>query len=201
MLEFILLDHCVTTRKNTIYKLHTNYTDLRHYSSTQKSHKLIQLSFLSQSLVQEVGILLGCLAILDVSLPVQHPCWDLELQRLADNCHDFVHFISGEFSSALVQVNVALLANLWHSCSSGFWNRAMCNFKQVQIKRNKTIISVCCKARCWRFVGPYHGSRSVRTSPSGGHPRSCCTYLDKCNVYVRKSCEMLQFHWYSRRLK
>lgn len=76
-----------------------------------KAHPLHALNVLSQSLVQEVGILLGCLAILDVSLPVQHPCWDLELQRLADNCHDLVHFISGEFSSALVQVNVALLAN------------------------------------------------------------------------------------------
>ena len=78
----------------------------------RSSQNLIQISFLSQSLVQEVGILLGCLAILDVPLPVQHPSWDLELQWFADNCHDLVHFIGGEFSSTFVQVNVALLADL-----------------------------------------------------------------------------------------
>ena len=41
---------------------------------------------LSEGLIQEVGILLGRLAILDVTLPVQHPCWDLELQGFAYNC-------------------------------------------------------------------------------------------------------------------
>ena len=67
---------------------------------------------LSEGLIQEVGILLGHLAILDVTLPVQHPCWDLELQGFAYNCHNLVHLIGGELSRTLVQVNVALLAHL-----------------------------------------------------------------------------------------
>lgn len=76
-----------------------------------KADALHSLNVLSEGLIQEVGILLGRLAILDVTLPVQHPCWDLELQGFAYNCHNLVHLIGGELSRTLVQVNVALLAH------------------------------------------------------------------------------------------
>ena len=72
----------------------------------------VEPSILTQSLVQEVRVLLGGLAVLHVAISVEHPSWDLELQGLADHGHDLVHLISGELARALVQVNVALLAHL-----------------------------------------------------------------------------------------
>ena len=81
-------------------------------------------SVLSESLIQKVGILLCRLSLLVIALPVQHPCRDLELQRLADHCHNLVHLIRCELACALVQVNVALLAHLgsiWLANNSHFY--------------------------------------------------------------------------------
>merc|ERR1719181_857431 len=64
------------------------------------------LQILTQSLVQEVGIFLAGLPILDVTLPIQHPRWNLELQRIANHCYDLVDLISRQLSSPLVHVNV-----------------------------------------------------------------------------------------------
>eukprot|EP00419_Tripos_fusus_P042997 CAMPEP_0172790396 /NCGR_PEP_ID=MMETSP1074-20121228/207944_1 /TAXON_ID=2916 /ORGANISM="Ceratium fusus, Strain PA161109" /LENGTH=260 /DNA_ID=CAMNT_0013627445 /DNA_START=221 /DNA_END=1003 /DNA_ORIENTATION=+ len=49
--------------------------------------------------------------ILDVTLFVEHPCRNLELKWIADHCHDLVDLICCEFTSTLVEVNVALLTN------------------------------------------------------------------------------------------
>ena len=85
---------------------------LNTWVSRPDSHQCFQPGILTQSLVQEVGILLGGLAVLDVAVAVEHPRRDLELQGLADHCDDLVHLIGRELASALVQVNVALLAHL-----------------------------------------------------------------------------------------
>ena len=89
-----------------------NASALRRTTAPVRLSPCVEPSILTQSLVQEVRILLGGLAVLYVAISVEHPCWDLELQGLADHRHDLVHLISGELAGALVQVNVALLAHL-----------------------------------------------------------------------------------------
>lgn len=79
--------------------------------TTMKADALHTLNVLAQGLVQKVGVFLRSLAVLDVALPVQHPRRDLELKRFADHSHDLVHFISGQLSGALVQVDITLLAH------------------------------------------------------------------------------------------
>merc|ERR1719379_2634775 len=69
------------------------------------------LNVLSEALVEKVGILLARLSILNVTLPVQHPGWDFELQRVADHGYDLVDLIGGELPCALVQIDVAFFAN------------------------------------------------------------------------------------------
>ena len=63
--------------------------------TTVEAHTLHALNVLTESLIQEISILLGGLAILVVTVPVQHPGRDLELQRVAHHSHDLVH-LSGQ---------------------------------------------------------------------------------------------------------
>merc|ERR1719440_1537225 len=78
----------------------TTHTDAPVVTKTTvEANTLHTLNVLTESLIQEVGIFLGSLAVLVVTVPVQHPGRDLELQRVAHHSHE------------LVQVDVALLAN------------------------------------------------------------------------------------------
>eukprot|EP00446_Apocalathium_sp_SHHI-4_P043919 CAMPEP_0177333910 /NCGR_PEP_ID=MMETSP0368-20130122/22441_1 /TAXON_ID=447022 ORGANISM="Scrippsiella hangoei-like, Strain SHHI-4" /NCGR_SAMPLE_ID=MMETSP0368 /ASSEMBLY_ACC=CAM_ASM_000363 /LENGTH=123 /DNA_ID=CAMNT_0018794601 /DNA_START=42 /DNA_END=410 /DNA_ORIENTATION=+ len=76
-----------------------------------EAHALHALQVLAEGLIEEVGVLLGGLAVLDVALTIQHPGRNLELHGVADNCHNLVHLVRRELARALVQVDVALLAD------------------------------------------------------------------------------------------
>jgi hypothetical protein len=61
--------------------------------------------------VDLVGGDLRGLAILEVLPPVEHPSGDLVLVGVLHNVHKIVHLLLGELTSALVHVNVSLLAD------------------------------------------------------------------------------------------
>merc|ERR1719454_2560101 len=79
--------------------------------STMQAASLHPLKIFTQRLIQEVCVLLASFPIFHVTLFVQHPRRNLELERIADHCHDFVDLVRREFSGSLVQVDVAFLAN------------------------------------------------------------------------------------------
>merc|ERR1719436_47320 len=53
-----------------------------------ETNTLHALEIFAQTLIQKIRVLLRCFAVLDVSLTIQHPGWDLELQRVAYDCHN-----------------------------------------------------------------------------------------------------------------
>merc|ERR1719198_1942919 len=77
--------------------------------TTMQLHFLHSLNVLTKALVQEVGILLACLAILDITLAIQHICRDLKLQRVTDDGHNLVDLICSQLPCALIHINVAFL--------------------------------------------------------------------------------------------
>eukprot|EP00448_Togula_jolla_P006382 CAMPEP_0170595904 /NCGR_PEP_ID=MMETSP0224-20130122/14816_1 /TAXON_ID=285029 /ORGANISM="Togula jolla, Strain CCCM 725" /LENGTH=158 /DNA_ID=CAMNT_0010920127 /DNA_START=84 /DNA_END=561 /DNA_ORIENTATION=+ len=79
--------------------------------TTVEPDALHALKVLAETLVQEVGILLARLPVLDVTLTIEHPRGNLELQRVADHGHHFIDLVRRELSCALVQIDVALLAD------------------------------------------------------------------------------------------
>merc|ERR1719217_1323006 len=79
--------------------------------TTMETATLHTFHVLTKNLVEEVGILLAGLAVLDIALTIEHPSWDLELQWIADDSNDLIDFIGRELSCALVQVDVTLFAN------------------------------------------------------------------------------------------
>merc|ERR1719162_2240369 len=79
--------------------------------ATVKAAALHALHILAETLVQEVGVLLAGLAILHATLTIEHPCWDLELQWVADHRHDLIDLVCCHLPSTLVHVDVALLAD------------------------------------------------------------------------------------------
>merc|ERR1719215_337670 len=58
-----------------------------------QAHTLHALQILTQRLVQEIGVLLGGLAVLHVALAIEHPSRDLELKRVADDGNNLVHLV------------------------------------------------------------------------------------------------------------
>merc|ERR1719311_1077007 len=79
--------------------------------TTMQAHLLHPLDVFTQALIQEICVLVGGLAILDVALAIEHVGWDLELKWISDDSNDFIDLICGELTSTLVHINVALLAN------------------------------------------------------------------------------------------
>jgi len=69
------------------------------------------LEVVTQFRVDGVGDELRVLAVDDVLLPVQEPRRDLELRRVLDDRHDALQLVRVELASALVEVNVRLLAD------------------------------------------------------------------------------------------
>merc|ERR1740117_556450 len=76
-----------------------------------KAAALHALHVLAQALVQEVGILLAGLAILHAALTIEHPCRNLELQGVADDCDDLIDLVCSHLAGSLVHVDVTLLAD------------------------------------------------------------------------------------------
>jgi len=79
--------------------------------TTVQTDTLHALQILTERLVQEIGKLLTGLAILHIAVPVEHPCWDLELLRIVDDSHNLIDLICGELTCTLVQIDVTLLAD------------------------------------------------------------------------------------------
>merc|ERR1740138_48622 len=79
--------------------------------TTMKAAALHTLHILTKALVQEICVLLGRLAILHVTLTIEHPRGDLELQRVADDCDDLIDLVCCELTSTLAHVDVAFLAD------------------------------------------------------------------------------------------
>jgi len=76
-----------------------------------ESHLLHSLEILTENTVQQVGVLVAWLAILDVLWSVEEPEWDLELLWVGDDRNDLGDFLLGEFTGSLVHVDIALLAD------------------------------------------------------------------------------------------
>ena len=79
--------------------------------TSMESHLLHSLEILTEDTIQQVGVLVACLSILDVLWSVEEPEWDLELLRVGDDRNDLGDFLLSEFTSSLVHVNVTLLAD------------------------------------------------------------------------------------------
>ena len=70
-------------------------------TETTVSTNLLQpLQVVTELRVDTVGQDLRVLAIDDVPLPVQEPCWNLELRRVLDDSNDTLEFIRVELASA-----------------------------------------------------------------------------------------------------
>ena len=76
-----------------------------------ESHLLHSLEILTEDTVQQVGVLVAGLAVLDVLRSVEEPEGDLELLGVGDNRNNLGDLLLAELTSSLVHVNIALLAN------------------------------------------------------------------------------------------
>jgi hypothetical protein len=76
-----------------------------------ESHLLHSLEVLTESTVQQVSVLVRGLSVLDILRSVQEPQWDLELLRVGDDRNDLSDLLLGQLTGALVQIDVALLAD------------------------------------------------------------------------------------------
>merc|ERR1719253_1689721 len=79
--------------------------------TTMHAHLLHPLDVLTETLIQEICVLLAGLAILDITLTIQHVRRDLELEWVSDHGDDLVDLVGGQLTCALVHVDVALLAD------------------------------------------------------------------------------------------
>ena len=59
------------------------------------------LQVLTKLAIDAVGKHLAVLAIYDIALSVEEPCWDLVLSRVLDDCDDALEFFGGEFTSTV----------------------------------------------------------------------------------------------------
>merc|ERR1719164_301437 len=78
--------------------------------ATVRTDLLQALEVLAQLHVERVGDDLRELAILGVLLAVEHPVGHLELPRVLHDGDEALHLLSGQLASALVQVDLGLLA-------------------------------------------------------------------------------------------
>ena len=57
--------------------------------------RVLRVLGLTESLIEEIRVLLRGLAVLVVAIAIEHPGRDLELQRVADHSHDLVDLCMG----------------------------------------------------------------------------------------------------------
>ena len=76
-----------------------------------ESHLLHSLEILTEDTIQQVGILVSWLSILNILGSVQEPKWDLELLRVRNDRDDLSDFLLSELTGALAHVDVTLLAD------------------------------------------------------------------------------------------
>ncbi len=79
--------------------------------TTVSTDLLHPLNIITQLSIEVLGENLGVLSGLEILLSIEEPERDLELTGVLDDCNDLFDFISGELSSALVYVDLGLLAD------------------------------------------------------------------------------------------
>jgi len=78
--------------------------------TTVETHLNHADQILTESSLKLIARQLVALSSLDITLSVQEPLWNLELQWVLNDCHESINFFVGQLTSALVQVNIGLLA-------------------------------------------------------------------------------------------
>jgi len=76
------------------------------------------LEIITELGVNTVGENLAVLAIDDIALTIEEPGWDLVLGGVLDDGDDPLELFGGEFTSALVQVDISLLSTRRQDVSS-----------------------------------------------------------------------------------
>jgi hypothetical protein len=76
-----------------------------------ESHLLHSFKILTKNTVQQVRVLMGRLSVLNVLRSVQEPQGDLELLRIGNHRDDLRDLLLCQLSSALIEIDVAFLAN------------------------------------------------------------------------------------------
>ena len=66
--------------------------------TTVRTNLLQPLKVITELRVNTVGQDLQVLAVDNVALPVQEPCWDLELRGVLDDRHDTLEFVRVELA-------------------------------------------------------------------------------------------------------
>ena len=79
--------------------------------TTVSTDLLHPLNIITQLSIEVLGENLGVLSGLEILLSIEEPERDLELTGVLDDCNDLFDFIRGELSSALVYVDLGLLAD------------------------------------------------------------------------------------------
>ena len=79
--------------------------------TTMKSHLLHALQILTEGTVQQIGVFVAGLSILDILGSVQEPQRNLELLGIRNNRDNLGDLFLGELSGTLVHVDIALLAD------------------------------------------------------------------------------------------
>jgi len=72
---------------------------------------LQSLEIITELGVDTVGEDLRVLTIDNIALTIEEPGWNLVLGRVLDDSNNSLEFFRGEFSGALVQVDIGLLAD------------------------------------------------------------------------------------------
>merc|ERR1719386_205564 len=91
MVDFVNASVSSTTAACGLRML-TTHTDAPVMTeTTMQPHFLHPLDVLSETLIQEIRILLRCFAILDITLTIQHICRNLELERVPDHGNNLVN--------------------------------------------------------------------------------------------------------------
>merc|ERR1719158_2713181 len=90
----------------------TTHTDVPVMTkTTMQSDALHSLDVLTQCLIEEICIFLARLTVFDIVSPIQHPCRNLELERVADYGNDLIDLVRCKLAGTLLQVDVAFLAD------------------------------------------------------------------------------------------
>jgi len=101
----------VTTTTSSLGVLTTNLESPEVTETSVVAASLHALEIHTEGTVQVIGGKVNGLTILKILASVQEPGRDLELKRRGHDRDDLVHVIGGQLTSALVQVDIALLAD------------------------------------------------------------------------------------------
>ena len=129
--------------------------------TTVQADALHALQILTQSLIQEIRELLASLAVLDITVPVEHPRWDLELLWIVDDSHDLIDLIGCQLASALVQIDVALLADNVRETPSNTLHCGQCKHHllppiDVGVAHTQNVLEIL------RLILDTHGAKSKK---------------------------------------